>query len=616
MLTHRLILRVTSYLNELFELLRRRDLAAPDTFRWFMQTLDNVRQRHQKLLRFGNTLIKRLGNAAEYTLESGEVYVDLNTFVNALVDSGHFLIYNGSSEERGVYMIGNPMLQDRPDIVKRLLTRCYLPSTQSDYVAEEGEEGEEEEEKSEAPLPRYVLIISPRDPFIWNGRIMNLGLLPSDLDMRDRRVRIVAEGPDMRLAQARKLFTTTFPIFKQLLVTDKMAHLARVNRDIKKIKLANFRLCESVVISANRAQSILRNRPGEQALLANYYTFAADLGQRSLRSFESKFRVRLITELQKFSIRWVNFICEDCVPSDSRTFRWAVQALEFVRNMTRSDHILKFSPENFEQLRTGVASCMTLLISHFDILGARSTFEAKKDKDKLDAESQDIRIAIKQHIELLQQPMTAEEASRLISFAYSVSQQLSHRWQQALTSLESERHERLVAYGLAGHVIQSNRAEDQSLLNLAASASNINIRWQQGKVVGAGTYGTVYMAVNLDSGSLMAVKEIRFQDSASAPTLINQIKDEMQVMAMLHHPNIVEYFGIEVHRDKVYIFEEFCQSGSLASYLEHGGRVADEPVLQLYASQLVRISCIRLSTDTQTPGRRINLSPFQRRCPS
>jgi mitogen-activated protein kinase kinase kinase len=60
----------------------------------------------------------------------------------------------------------------------------------------------------------------------------------------------------------------------------------------------------------------------------------------------------------------------------------------------------------------------------------------------------------------------------------------------------------------------------------------------------------------------------------------------MSVMAMLRHPNIVEYYGIEVHRDKVYIFEEYCQGGSLAQLLEHG-RIEDEAVIQVYTLQML-----------------------------
>ena len=76
------------------------------------------------------------------------------------------------------------------------------------------------------------------------------------------------------------------------------------------------------------------------------------------------------------------------------------------------------------------------------------------------------------------------------------------------------------------------------------------------------------------------------QDVAGTPNLYKQIQDELRVMEMLHHPNIVEYYGIEVHRDKVYIFEEYCEGGSLAANLEVG-RIADETILQIYTMQML-----------------------------
>ena len=85
---------------------------------------------------------------------------------------------------------------------------------------------------------------------------------------------------------------------------------------------------------------------------------------------------------------------------------------------------------------------------------------------------------------------------------------------------------------------------------------------------------------------MMAVKEIRLQDPQVIPHIIGQIRDEMSVLQILDHPNIVQYYGIEVHRDKVYIFMEFCSGGSLAGLLEHG-RIEDETVIQVYALQML-----------------------------
>lgn len=158
------------------------------------------------------------------------------------------------------------------------------------------------------------------------------------------------------------------------------------------------------------------------------------------------------------------------------------------------------------------------------------------------------------------------------------------RISQSLRQLEESKPNTATPH--KGKVLDDEKPEDRSLVFLASSSSNISIRWQQGRFIGAGAFGSVYLAMNLDSGSLMAVKEIKFQELSGLPNLYAQIKDELSVMEMLHHPNVVEYYGIEVHRDKVYIFEEYCQGGSLASLLEHG-RIEDERILQIYTMQML-----------------------------
>ncbi|KAG6851148.1 hypothetical protein H0H87_001448, partial [Tephrocybe sp. NHM501043] len=123
------------------------------------------------------------------------------------------------------------------------------------------------------------------------------------------------------------------------------------------------------------------------------------------------------------------------------------------------------------------------------------------------------------------------------------TQIFSEKITKSLRQVEEDR-------ALVGRVLDDERPEDRLLGFLASSKSNIAIRWQQGKLIGAGLFSSVYTAVNLDSGSLMAVKEIKFQESSGLPTLYAQIKNELDVMEMLHHRNVVKYYGTEVHRDK------------------------------------------------------------------
>lgn len=405
----------------------------------------------------------------------------------------------------------------------------------------------------------YVLILTPRDPFIWDGRVMNLELPPAQFDLRDRRLRIVADGPGARLTRAKRVFLSLFPSFASQTLVEQKAHLARIGREVKKIRRTAHRLSETILGSVERVQAVSRRTPGEsQEIVGNYFSFASDLGERSMRHLEPAVRARAVLSLMRFAIAWVAFICDDCVPTDPRTFKWAVVALEFALRVSEGDHILRFSVDEFGMMRAKVASCMTLLMSHFDILGARQSSEAKKQQERVYASRIETHRLLARKLAALKRAAgvdpsvtAADEAAAADAAALDSLRPIRDRRVEAIGGLEARRREIEQTDYKVGVVLDQETPEDRSLAFLAGSASNISMRWQQGRYIGGGTFGSVYLAVNLDSGEELAVKEIRFADLSSAPHLIKTIKDEMSVMERLSHPNIVQYYGIEVHRDKV-----------------------------------------------------------------
>lgn len=414
-----------------------------------------------------------------------------------------------------------------------------------------------------------------------------------ELDTKDDRVRLIADGPQRRLALSKQVFMEVFlpvdedgePIEAMMgpltCLTDQQAHLPSVNRELRKIARATNRLAESIVDSVHHVRNSLRVANGCQELLENWYLFASEHGQHAQRYMDRSSLLKFNRLLIKLAISWVSFICDDCDPTDRRTFKWAVNALEFTLHRTKRN-ILHLPEEQFTMLRQRVASCMTLLISHFDILGARSISEARKEKEM---QEEMVRQQAKDAFLDEEDDRSRSLADHEDAFAFA---DLSTRmfWEKISKGLhELDARTETVQRNL-GRVLDNEKPEDRSLVFLASSSSNISIRWQQGKFIGAGAFGSVYSAVNLDSGSLMAVKEIKFQQLSGMPDLYAQIKDELSVMEMLHHPNVVEYYGIEVHRDKVYIFEEYCQGGSLAALLEHG-RIEDEGIIQVYTMQML-----------------------------
>lgn len=537
---------------------------------------------------FYRVLTQRFSNSAEYSLDD----VPLDEFISYLVASDHFLVYTHSLEEDGVYIIASQSLSDRPGAIKKILDEAF----QVDEVGADDDgshimqhvdpRGQNHDDVG------YLLVLSPQTHFLWNGGVMVLSIPKVHLDTKDNRVRLIADGPLRRLNLAKQVFmesletidedgTTSHSLNLHCLV-ENQAHIPSVNRELRKIARATNRLAESIVDSVHQVRKSLRAINGGQEVLANWYLYASEHGQHAHRYMDQIALPKFNRLLIKLAISWVSFICDDCDPADRRTFKWAVNALEYTLHRTKRD-ILHLPDEEFEMLRQKVASCMTLLMGHFDILGARSISEARKEKEKL---VQMVKMQITD-IQMVEDDFAEfSPAHEDVTFIDSQARVFWDKVHKALQEVEELRAVTGQKHRIMGKVLNEEIPEDRSLTFLASSSSNISVRWQQGKFIGAGAFGSVYLALNLDNGSLMAVKEIKFQELSGLPNLFSQIKEELSVMEMLHHPNVVEYYGIEVHRDRVYIFEEYCQGGSLAALLEYG-RIEDEGIVQVYTMQML-----------------------------
>ncbi|KAF7306562.1 Protein kinase domain-containing protein [Mycena indigotica] len=543
---------------------------------WYGKILDSVRLRYRKLQRFVRELTHRLSNAAEYELEN----VRMEPFIRTLVETGHFLVYTGTYEEESTYIVASPSLRDNPDAIIRILMEAYNVQLNDSRPGGNKSFVEDDEE------PKYLLLLSPISPFIWNGHTEERPDIPYiSFEPSENHVRLVADGPQQRLTIAKDMFLDIFlledengdtvdPEITMRCSVDQLSNIPSVNRELRKIVRATTRLAESIINSVGFVRNALNSTDGSQELLENWYSFASDHAQHAQKSMERSVMARFDRALIKHAISWVSFICDDCDPTDRRTFKWAVNALEFTFGRIKRN-IQQLPEDQFVMLRHKVARCMTLLQTHFDILGARSNIEAKKEKERQAAmllaqvENSDSEVLV-----------DFDENSGTRAFWEKASNAVADLEACRLEAIATEHHQTF------GRVLDNSKPEDRTLVFLASASSNVSIRWQQVKFIGAGAFGSVYSAVNLDNLTVMAVKEIKFQELSGLPNLYAQIKDELSVMELLHHPNIVEYYGIEVHRDKVYIFEEYCQGGSLAALLEHG-RIEDESIIQIYTMQML-----------------------------
>jgi mitogen-activated protein kinase kinase kinase len=79
----------------------------------------------------------------------------------------------------------------------------------------------------------------------------------------------------------------------------------------------------------------------------------------------------------------------------------------------------------------------------------------------------------------------------------------------------------------------------------------VTFQWVRGDLIGKGTYGRVYHALNATTGEIMAVKQVELPKTASdhedqrQKTVVEALKSESATLSILDHHHIVQYLGFE-----------------------------------------------------------------------
>ncbi|RLN05527.1 uncharacterized protein C2845_PM13G12720 [Panicum miliaceum] len=113
---------------------------------------------------------------------------------------------------------------------------------------------------------------------------------------------------------------------------------------------------------------------------------------------------------------------------------------------------------------------------------------------------------------------------------------------------------------------------------IGGGEENPPIRWRKGDLIGSGAFGQVYLGMDLDSGELLAVKQVLIGSSNAtrekAQAHVRELEDEVKMLKNLSHPNIVRYIGTAREENTLNILLEFVPGGSIQSLL---GRLGSFP---------------------------------------
>ncbi len=116
------------------------------------------------------------------------------------------------------------------------------------------------------------------------------------------------------------------------------------------------------------------------------------------------------------------------------------------------------------------------------------------------------------------------------------------------------------------------------------------VHYQKNNLIGKGTFGKVYTALDLRSGGLLAVKCIKLSsktDRKKRQRELDSIENEVNVLKNLDHPNIVKYHCLQRNGDnEIDLVLEMVSGGSIRQILDRFGQF-DETLVRIYTIQIM-----------------------------
>ncbi|KAI8638218.1 kinase-like domain-containing protein [Parasitella parasitica] len=111
-------------------------------------------------------------------------------------------------------------------------------------------------------------------------------------------------------------------------------------------------------------------------------------------------------------------------------------------------------------------------------------------------------------------------------------------------------------------------------LELQDEGGNVIANYQLGNCIGKGQFGSVYRALDLTTGEVVAVKQVKVEDE----NLYKDMMKEVNILKTLSHQNIVKYIGFIPNQYNLNIVLEYAENGSLMSTLKAFGAFPEKLV--------------------------------------
>ncbi|XP_076440668.1 serine/threonine-protein kinase Nek8-like [Babylonia areolata] len=114
-------------------------------------------------------------------------------------------------------------------------------------------------------------------------------------------------------------------------------------------------------------------------------------------------------------------------------------------------------------------------------------------------------------------------------------------------------------------------------------------KYEKIRVVGRGAYGTVHLCCRLLDKKLVIIKQIPVEQMTKEER--QAALNEVKVLSMLHHINIIEYYENFLEDKALMIVMEYAQGGTVLEYLQsrNGNLLEEEEILKFFAQMVLSL---------------------------
>ncbi|XP_078701132.1 mitogen-activated protein kinase kinase kinase 2-like isoform X18 [Branchiostoma floridae x Branchiostoma belcheri] len=122
----------------------------------------------------------------------------------------------------------------------------------------------------------------------------------------------------------------------------------------------------------------------------------------------------------------------------------------------------------------------------------------------------------------------------------------------------------------------------------SATSPRAPTNWRQGKLLGQGAFGQVYLCYDADTGRELALKQVHLdpKNVEASKQEVKALECEIQLLKNLQHERIVQYYGCIQDENRLCIFMEYMPGGSVKDQIRQYGALT-ENVTRKYTRQIL-----------------------------